>query len=113
MQMHFDTSAVKLYLNHCDKRNLLMSNFVFYHTDATIFYNIIFSDAVFGFLTACLFSRRLSADLLYIGKEIGGYTYNIYIITPKYHMSQYLSYFSGPKTSGAGKINHFLITLLN
>jgi len=29
------------------------------------------------------------------------HTYNIYIITPNDHISQLLSYFSGPKTSGA------------
>ena len=29
------------------------------------------------------------------------YTYKIYMMTPKDHMSQDLSYFSGPKTSGA------------
>lgn len=28
-------------------------------------------------------------------------TYKIYIITPNDHISQLLSYFSGPKTSGA------------
>ena len=32
-------------------------------------------------------------------------TYNIYIITPRDHISQDLSYFSGPKTSGATKNN--------
>lgn len=29
------------------------------------------------------------------------HTYNIYMITPNDHMSQLLSYFSGPRTSGA------------
>ena len=40
-------------------------------------------------------------------------TYNIYIITPRDHISQDLSYFSGPKTSGAAKNNITRIYIKN
>ena len=37
--------------------------------------------------------------------EIIRLTYRIYIMTPKDHMSHDLSYFSGPRTSGAADTN--------
>lgn len=38
-------------------------------------------------------------------------TYSIYIITPSDHISQLLSYFSGPKTSGAKNNKNFVLLL--
>ena len=37
--------------------------------------------------------------------QVNQSTYNIYIMTPNDHISHDLSYFSGPKTSGAKKKN--------
>lgn len=39
------------------------------------------------------------------------YAYRIYIITPNDHMSQLLSYFSGPNTSGAKNYKLFVVLL--
>ena len=41
------------------------------------------------------------------------FTHKIYVITPRDHMSHDLSYFSGPRTSGAGKKVRFLDAVNN
>ena len=41
-------------------------------------------------------------------KEKPGCAYSMYMMTPRLHMSQELSYFSGPSTSGATRRKHVL-----